>query len=182
MLERIVERSVSWAIDHAKLVVALALALTVAAAVYTARTLTMDTDTARMSNPQLPWKQQMAQINAAFPQNVGLLVVMIDGENPDTAEIAAAALFAKMQERTDLFDTVRRPDGGPFFDRFGMMLLPTAELEQTANSVIQAQGFLGTLAADPSLRGLFDMLSLAMEGVAQQAIDFASLEQRLSLI
>ncbi len=182
MLERIVERSVAWAIDHAKLVIALALVLTVAAAVYTARTLTMDTDTARMINAELPWKQHMAHINAAFPQNVGLLVVMVDGENPDTAENAAAALFAKMQERTDLFDTVRRADGGPFFDQYGMMLLPTEELKQTANSVIRAQGFVGSLAADPSLRGLFDVLSLAMEGVAQKATDFASLERPLSLI
>ena len=182
MLERIVERSVAWAIDHAKLVIALALALTVAAAVYTARTLTMDTDTARMINAKLPWKQQMAHINAAFPQNVGLLVVMVDGANPDTAENAGAALFAKMQERTDLFDTVRRADGGDFFDQYGMMLLPTEELQQTANSVIRAQGFVGSLAADPSLRGLFDVLSLAMEGVANKATDFASLERPLSLI
>ncbi|NJM92990.1 MAG: MMPL family transporter, partial [Rhodospirillaceae bacterium] len=182
MLERIVERSVAWAIDHAKLVIALSVVLTVAAAVYTARTLTMDTDTARMINAELPWKQQMAHINAAFPQNVGLLVVMVDGENPDTAENAAAALFAQMKERTDLFDTVRRADGGPFFDQYGMMLLPTEELQQTANSVIRAQGFVGSLAADPSLRGLFDVLSLAMEGVAQKATDFASLERPLSLI
>src|SRR5262245_26154202 len=182
MLERIVERSVAWAIGHAKLVVALALALTVAAALYTAHTLTMDTDTARMINNKLPWKQQMAQINAAFPQNVGLLVVMIDGANPDTAENGAAALFAKMQERADLFATVRRADGGPFFDQYGMMLLPTEDLEQTSNEVIRAQAFLGPLAADPSLRGLFDMLSLAMEGVAQKAIDFSILEKRLTVI
>ena len=182
MLERIVERSVAWAIGHAKLVIALALVLTIAAALYTARTLTMDTDTARMINAELPWKQQMARINAAFPQNVGLLVVMIDSKNPDTAETAAAALFAKMRERTDLFATVRRADGGHFFDQYGMMLLPTEELEQTSNSVIRAQGFLGTLSADPSLRGLFDVLSLAMEGVAHQATDFASLERPLSLI
>lgn len=182
MIERIVERSVAWAVDHAKLVIALVLALTVAAAIFTARNLTMDTDTARMINQSLPWKQQMAEIGAAFPQNTALLVVMVDGTNPDTAETAAAALFAKMQERADLFDSVRRPDGGPFFDQYGMMLLPTEQLQQTADSVIRAQGFLGTLSADPSLRGLFDMLSLAMEGVAQKAIDFASLEQRLSLI
>ena len=182
MLERIVERSVAWAVDHAKLVVALALALTIAAVLYTARTLTMDTDTARMINAALPWKQQMAQINAAFPQNVGLLVVMVDGKTPDATEDAAAALFARMQERTDLFDTVRRADGGSFFDRYGMMLLPTEDLQQTANSVIRAQPFIASLAADPSLRGLFDVLSLAMEGVARNATDFASLERPLSAI
>ncbi len=182
MIERIVERSVAWAIAHARLVLLLCLALTVAAGFYAARTLTMDTDTARMIAPDLPWKQEMLRINAAFPQNVGLLVVMIDGRTPDAAEDAAAALFERMKQRTDLFETVRRADGGPFYDQYGLMLLDTAELQQIARSVIRAQPFIASLAADPSLRGLFDVLSLAMEGVARNATDFASLERPLSAI
>jgi hopanoid biosynthesis associated RND transporter like protein HpnN len=182
MLERFVERSVAWAIAHAKLVIALSLALTVAAAFYAAHTLKMDTDTARMISADLPWKQEMAKINTAFPQNVGLLVVMIDGRTPDAAEDAAAALFAKMTERSDLFDTVRRADGGPFYDQYGLMLLSTKDLDQISRSVIRAQPFIASLAADPSLRGLFDVLSLAMEGVARNVTDFASLERPLSAI
>ncbi len=182
MLERIVERSVAWAIAHAKLVIALSLALTIAAAVYAANTLKMDTDTARMIAADLPWKQEMAKINTAFPQNVGLLVVMIDGRTPDAAEDAAATLFAKMKERPELFDTVRRADGGPFYDQYGLMLLSTKDLDQISRSVIRAQPFIASLAADPSLRGLFDVLSLAMEGVARNVTDFASLERPLSAI
>jgi hypothetical protein len=124
----------------------------------------------------------MARINAAFPQNAGQLVVMIDGSTPDLAEDAAAALSAKMKERPDLFDTVRRPDGGPFYDQYGMMLLDTKDLDQIARSVIRAQPFIASLAADPSLRGLFDVLSLAMEGIARKATDFASVERPLSAI
>jgi hopanoid biosynthesis associated RND transporter like protein HpnN len=182
MIERIAERSVAWATVHAKLVIALVVALTIAAGIYTARTLTMDTDTARMISPSLPWKQEMARINAAFPHNVGLLVVMIDGQTPDVTEDAATALFARMAERKDLFDTVRRADGGPFYDRYGLMLLDTKELDQIARSIIRAQPFIASLAADPSLRGLFDVLSLAMEGVARNATDFRSLERPLSAI
>ncbi|WP_119300986.1 MMPL family transporter [Dongia deserti] len=182
MIERIVERSVAWAIAHAKLVILLCLALTVAAGLYAARNLTMDTDTARMISPDLPWKQEMAKINAAFPQNVGLLVAMVDGRTPDAAEDAAATLFAKMKERTDLFETVRRADGGPFYDRYGLMLLDTKDLDRIARSVIRAQPFIASLAADPSLRGLFNVLSLAMEGVARKATDFASLERPLAAI
>ena len=182
MLDRIVERSVAWAIAHARLVIAVCLALTVASVIYTARTLTMDTDTSRMISPSLPWKQAQFRINAEFPQNVGLLVVMIDGQSPDLAEDAAAALYAKMKERTDLFDTVRRADGGPFYDQYGLMLLDTKDLDQISRSVIRAQPFIASLAADPSLRGLFDVLSLAMEGVARKATDFASLERPLSAI
>ena len=182
MLDRIVERSVAWAIAHALQVIALCFALTVVSAVYTAYTLTMDTDTSRMISPSLPWKQAQFRINAEFPQNVGLLVVMIDGQSPDLAEDAAAALYAKMKERTDLFDTVRRADGGPFYDQYGLMLLDTKDLDQISRSVIRAQPFIASLATDPSLRGLFDVLSLAMEGVARKATDFASLERPLSEI
>src|SRR5262245_49968571 len=169
MLDRIVEQAVAWAIARAKLVIVLCLVLTVAAAAYAARTLTMDTDTSRMISPELPWKQEQARINAAFPQNVGLLVGMIDGQTPDAAEDAAANLFAKMKKRADLFDSVRRPDGGPFYDQYGLMLLDTKDLEQISRSVIRAQPFIASLATDPSLRGLFDVLSLAMEGVARKA-------------
>ena len=182
MLERIVERSVAWAIAHAKLVIALSLALTVAAAFYAAHTLKMDSNTANMISPSLPWKQEMQRIDVAFPQDSGLLVVMIDSQTPDLAEDAAARLFAKISERTDLFQSVRRPDGGPFFDRYGLLFLDTKALEQVSQSIIRAQPFIASLAADPSLRGLFDVLSLAMEGVARKATDFASLERPLSTI
>ena len=181
-MERFVEGLVARSVAAAKLVVVLVLALTIAAGIYAARTLTMDTNTANMISPELPWKQQMARINAAFPQNSGLLVVVIDGRNADLAENAAARLYAAMAERKDLFDSVRRADGGPFFDRYGMLLLPTKDLQKIANSVIRAQPFIASLAADPSLRGLFDVLSLAMEGVARKATDFASLERPLSAI
>jgi hopanoid biosynthesis associated RND transporter like protein HpnN len=181
-MERFVEKLVARSVANAKLVVALFLLLTVAAGIYTARTLSMDTNTANMIAADLPWKQEMARINATFPQNSGLLVVVIDGRTADVAEDAAAKLFAAMSERGDLFDTVRRGDGGPFYDRYGLLLLPTGDLQQIARSIIRAQPFIASLAADPSLRGLFDVLSLAMEGVARKATDFASLERPLSAI
>lgn len=181
-MERFVHDLVARAIAHAKLVILAVLLLTVAAGVYAARTLKMDTDTTNMIAPELPWKQEMAHIARTFPQNAGLLVVVIDGRNADLAEIAAARLSARAAERTDLFSSVRRADGGPFFDRYGMMLLPQKDLEQISRSIIQAQPFIASLAADPSLRGLFDVLSLAMEGVSRKAFDFAFLEQKLSAI
>jgi hypothetical protein len=182
MLERVVERSVAWAIAHAKLVILLCLALTVAAAVYSAETLKMDSDTANMISPALPWKQEMRRIDAQFPQDAGLLVIMVDSRTPDLAEDAAARLYAKVAERTDLFQSVRRADGGPFFDRYGLLFLDIKDLQQVSDSTIRAQPFIASLAADPSLRGLFDMLSLAMEGVSRKATDFKSVERPLSAI
>ena len=182
MLERFVERSVAWAIAHAKLVIVLCLALTVASAVHSARTLKMDSDTANMIAPNLPWKQEMKRIDATFPQDSGLLVIMVDGPTPDLTEDTTAQLYAKIAERTDLFQSVRRADGGPFFDRYGLLFLDTKYLEKVSQSIIKAQPFIASLAADPSLRGLFNVLSLAMEGIQRKATDFASIERPLSTI
>lgn len=178
-MERFVANMVTRAVANAKLVIAVCLILALAAGFYSARYLSLDSNTANMISAKLPWKQQMADINQAFPQNVGLLVVMVDGRNADVAEEATARLYAELAKRTDLFATVRRADGGPFFDRYGLMLLDAKDLQQIANSIIRAQPFIASLAADPSLRGLFDVLSLAMEGVARKATDFASIEKPL---
>src|SRR5690606_21768078 len=97
------------------------------AGTYTARNITFDTNTTNMISPDLPWRQELARFNTLFPKNTALLVVMVDGTTPDIAEDAAAALFARIETRPDLFATARRPDGGPFFERYGLLFLPTEQ-------------------------------------------------------
>ena len=69
-----------------------------------------------------------------------------------------------MRARPDLFTYVRRPDGGEFFDRNGPLFLSPAELQKISDKLIEAQPLIGTLARDPSLRGLFDTLALFVKG------------------
>jgi hopanoid biosynthesis associated RND transporter like protein HpnN len=182
MLERLVGAIVAWSERRALLLVILSLLLTAGAGVFTARHLGMDTDTANMISPDLSWRKDLAHFNSLFPQNTGLLVVMIDGKTPDAAEDAAAALFAKIEARKDLFATARRADGGPFFEKYGLLFLPTDQVQKIADAVIEAQPFIGSLTQDPSLRGLFDVLSLAMQGVMQKAGSIDRLEKPLAAI
>jgi hopanoid biosynthesis associated RND transporter like protein HpnN len=182
MLEAFVTRLVTWSERRAALLVVLSLLLTVAAGAFTARHLSMDTDTANMISPDLPWRKELAHFNTLFPQNTGLLVVMIDGKTPDAAEDAAAALFSKIQTRKDLFATVRRADGGPYFEKYGLLFLPVDQVQKIADAVIEAQPFIGSLTQDPSLRGLFDVFSLAMDGIIQKAASVDRLEKPLSAI
>ena len=182
MLDRLFRIVVAWSVRYARSFIIGMLVLTALAATYTARNISFDTDTTNMISPDLPWRQELAHFNKQFPQNIGLLVVMIDGKTPDIAEDAAAALFEKIQARPDLFATARRPDGGPFFARYGMLFLPTEQVQKIADAVIEAQPFIGSLSQDPSLRGLFDVLSLAMQGVMQKASGVERLEKPLSQI
>ncbi|WP_374374632.1 MMPL family transporter [Dongia sp.] len=182
MLDRLFAAIVAWSVRYARSFVLGMLLLTAAAGTYTARNISFDTDTTNMISPDLSWRQELAKFNALFPQNIGLLVVMVDGQTPDIAEDAAAALFERIQARPDLFATARRPDGGAFFQRDGLLFLPTEQVQKIANAVIEAQPFIGSLSQDPSLRGLFDVLSLAMQGVMQNSADVSRLEKPLAQI
>src|SRR5689334_3990592 len=149
---------------------------------YAATHLSIDTDTNKLISENVPWRQREAAFDRAFPQNTALLAIVIDGATPDQADDAAAALTARLKSRPELFKTVRRPDGGEFFVRNGLLFLPLSEVQQTADEMIAAQPLIGALAADPSLRGLFDALSLGLEGVKTGDADMAKLEDPLDAI
>src|ERR1700684_2768423 len=119
-IARIVESSRS----HAAILVAVLLALTVAGGIYSARNITIDTDLDKLISQDLPWRQREAEMDKAFPQNVELLVAVVDGKTPDQAEDAAAALSEKLKSEDTLFRNVRVPDGITYFRQDGILFLP----------------------------------------------------------
>jgi hopanoid biosynthesis associated RND transporter like protein HpnN len=155
---------VGWCSRHAWLVIALALVAGAGFGWVSANRLSIDTDTDRLLSEKLIWRQREITFDKEFPQNSDLIAVVVSGSTPEQAESATAALTAKLAGSA-LFTSVTRPDGGPFFDRNGLMLLPTADVQNLADSMIKAQALIGNIAADPSLRGLANTLSLFLEGV-----------------
>ena len=157
-------RVVEFARRRAAFVLAVSLLLSVASGLYAATHLKVDTDINHMLPSGLAWRQDELELDAAFPQNVDLLVVVIDGQTGDLADRAAHDLAGRMSARPDLFTYVRRPDGGEFFDRNGPLFLSVGALQEISDKIIEAQPLIGTLARDPSLRGLFDTLKLFVTG------------------
>lgn len=149
---------------------------------YAARHLGFDSNTENLLSPDLPWKQRQAALNELFPENKNVLLVVLDGPDGASADQAARDLAARLQERGDVIASVRRPDGGAFFEQNGLLFLSSEKLQDLADRLIAAQGLIGPLAADPSLRGLFGTLDLALEGVARGETDFASLEAPLAAL
>ena len=150
---------------HPLPVTLVASALAIAAVVYVAGNIAIDTDSAKLISSHVPWRERSAVFDAAFPQKTDLIAIVIDGATPEIAERAGAVLTELLAARSDLLLHVRRPDGGPFFDRNGLLFLDTDTLSRTTEQLIAAQPILGTLAVDPSVRGLMDTLQLALEGV-----------------
>ncbi|HXE16432.1 MAG TPA: MMPL family transporter [Stellaceae bacterium] len=141
------------------------LVLTVIGAIFAAQNIKIDTDIDKLMSPDLQWRQREAEMERAFPQNVDLLVVVVDGDTPDRAEDASAELAEYLAKKTDTFKSVRRAASGEFFEREGLLFLSKQSIERVTGQIIAAQPLLGTLAADPSLRGVFDALDLAAQGV-----------------
>jgi len=142
-------------------VVALSGALTVAAAAYFVDSVAIDTDTTDMLSAELQFRRDDRAIDAAFPQFVDTIVVVIDGDNPDRIDDAASALAERLRDRPALFGDVFDPAGHPFFRRNGLLYLDLDELYALGDRLAEAQPFLGALWTDPSLRGLAEMLDLA---------------------
>jgi hopanoid biosynthesis associated RND transporter like protein HpnN len=161
----LIGRVVAASTGHPLIVLLVGVVLTGTALVYTARHFAMTANTAGLISPKLEWRQRELAFEAAFPQLENLTMVVIDGATPELADNAARRLAAALRGKPDLFRTVRRPDGGEFFERNGLLLLPLDQVAATAAALIRAQPLLAPLAADPSLRGVMTALSNVLEGV-----------------
>lgn len=157
-----------------RLVAGIVLLLALLAALAVWRYLGVDTDTDHLFAARLPWRQQEIAFARAFPQTSDLLVVVIDSPIPEAAEATAAALARELAADPAHFRSVRRPDADPYFDREGLLFLDRRELSALLDRIVDAQPFLGQLAADPSLRGLFAALALMGTGVAAGEADLSA--------
>jgi uncharacterized protein len=150
---------------YARLVIIGFLLAAITSASYFARHVVVTTDTNQLMSSSLPWRQQEAMLDLAFPQRVDRILVVIDAATPEAAADAADALVNELSPRSDVIRTISRVDGGEFFERNGILFRSLDEVRRDTSDLISAQPFLGTLAADPTLRGVFRALSQALEGV-----------------
>ncbi|TXN23151.1 MMPL family transporter [Methylobacterium sp. WL19] len=160
-----IERLVAFSVQRRWLVIGLVALLTVGSAALAAHLFRINTDVERLIDTDVPWRQDEINYEKAFPQRTGTLVAVIDGKTPEVAEQAAATLAQALLDHPNQIETVYRPDGGPFYDKNGFLLMPQEELTKTMDQLVQQQGLLGPLAADPSLRGLMRVLGLGARGI-----------------
>ncbi|MBI1273250.1 MAG: MMPL family transporter [Alphaproteobacteria bacterium] len=165
MLTTLIVAIVDWCRRFSWPVLLCAITLTGFGVWYTAHHFKMNTDVNTLLASDLGWRINEKELERAFPQHNDLLLIVIEGRNSGEAESAAARLYEKLQQTPSLYHSIKRPDALPFYRQNGLLLLDTAELTETTNQLMQAQPLLGTLAADPSLRGLFGTLSLVLEGI-----------------
>jgi hypothetical protein len=150
-------------------VLALATFVTIASGYYTDTHFAINTNTNEFISARLQWRQNLIALDKAFPQRVDQIVVVIDGATPELAEAAAQSLTDNLKRHPDLYQSVVRPDGGPYFNQNALLFPPVADLRQTMKGLYQARPFLMALAYDPSLRGIVKAVSFINKGVHTKA-------------
>jgi uncharacterized protein len=162
----IIERIVAACSRAPRFVAALLIGLGLACGYYTSVKFDMDTDSTKLISPEVDWRKREIHFDSLFPQTVNLILVVVDGDTPELAESGTQALNDALAGDKKRFAAVRRPDGGDFFNKNGLLFLSTAEVKTNTDQMVSAAPFLGPMASDPSLRGIMTSLKTALMGVA----------------
>ena len=159
------------------------LVLALVSGFYVAGHASIDSDTGKLVDPNLPWEKASDDLDRQFPQNADLLVAVIDGATPEQAADAATVLAHALAQQKNLFSDVRDPEANPYLRRNGLLLLLSpAEVQDFCDHIISAQPFLGTIAADPSVRGVLGAIDLLAQGALRNEVASAQIDGPLNLL
>ena len=178
----LVGRIVAVSIRHSLIVLLATLAATAAALVYLSQNFAMTAETGQLISPKLDWRKRVIEFDKAFPQLLNLTMIVVDGATPELADDGAKRLASALQQRPDLFHNVRRPDGGRFFERNGLLLLSMDDVRSVTDALIKVQPLLSALAADPSLAGAMKMLNVTLLGVDAGDVKLKDIEPQLKAL
>ena len=151
--------------------VGVVLALALVALGWTATHFAMTTDTGELISPSTPWRVDETAVETHFPSLKDSILIVVDGATPEIAGHGADQLAAALGADKAHFVLVRRPDGGDFFAREGMLFGSVGDVKAATQRLIDAQPLLGPLAGDPSLRGIARAIDTAASGAARGDAD-----------
>ena len=158
------------------IVIGVTVVVTLLAALFAATHLDMDADEGKLLAADLPFKQAEERMSRTFPESYADLVIVLDAPSPGQAQVAADKLLERLLRRTDVIEAVRTTAGTAFFQRNGLLYLSTADLQTLSDKLVEAQPVLGTLARDPTTRGLASLLALMAEGVSRKEASIMDLD------
>lgn len=164
---------------RAPLIVLLYVVAILLSLIVSVRYLGLDTNTSNLFAASLPWRQQQIRFERTFPQFNNLIVAVVRARTPEQSDETAKGLAGAIAKDPRHFIDVSRPGSGPFYRQQGLLLLPEAKLVTLLNNIIEAQPFLGQLAADPSAAGLFNSLGLIAQGVKEGQADLKPYDTEL---
>ncbi|MBT3811809.1 MAG: MMPL family transporter [Gammaproteobacteria bacterium] len=148
---------------YAWLIIGMALLLTGLSIYYAKDHLGVNNNSSEMLSPDLPFQKNFKRLETAFPQDTNAILFVVDTPTPEETAIAASNLLKRLENNSDFFESSYIPDDNAFFRQQAFLYLSTAELDKLASNLTDAQPFIGYLAQNYHLQGLFSILTEALE-------------------
>ena len=148
---------------YAWLIIAMALLLTGLSIYYAKDHLGVNNNSSEMLSPDLPFQKNYKRLETAFPQDTNAILFVVDTPTPEETAIAASNLLKRLESNSDYFESSYIPDDNAFFRQQAFLYLSNEELDKLASNLTDAQPFIGYLAQNYHLQGLFYILTEALE-------------------
>ncbi len=145
-------------LNNARILLGISLIITSVLLFFTVKNFSINTDLTQMISNDLPFRRVVQKYHAQFPNLVGSIAVVIEGDNPANVREARNLLADRLQREKTLFSAVYAPGKGSFWDKNALLYLSGKELEQQGDTLSEMQPFLALLSQDFSLSGLFSVL------------------------
>ena len=163
------ERWVRWVVQRPLRTITASILVSAIAAGVAATSLGLDTDEDAMFSSTASYAAKRATFEAAFPALTDPVIILIEGADGAAVARQTQALKTRLLAQAEHFPAVLDPESRSFFERHGLLYLPTDELADVVDKLIAAQPLLGHFAQNPSLHGLAGMLSHGLESEAPPA-------------
>nr|WP_276552921.1 MMPL family transporter [Bradyrhizobium elkanii] len=162
-------------------VVIISVLLSIGAGFYTARNFSINTDINKLISPDLDWRKRDNQFEEAFDRE-RLILAVVEAATPELTSSAAKALTAKLQADKKNFEAITALGSGEFFEKNGLLFLPTEEVGKVAGQLEAAAPLIEIMAGDPSIRGLTGALETGLAGVKRGQVKLDNTAPPFNLI
>ncbi|MEY9170186.1 hopanoid biosynthesis associated RND transporter like protein HpnN [Bradyrhizobium elkanii] len=162
-------------------VVIFSVLLSIGAGFYTARNFSINTDINKLISPDLDWRKRDNQFEEAFDRE-RLILAVVEAATPELTSSAAKALTAKLQADEKNFEAITALGSGEFFEKNGLLFLPTEEVGKVAGQLESAAPLIEIMAGDPSIRGLTGALETGLAGVKRGQVKLDNAAPPFNLI
>jgi hopanoid biosynthesis associated RND transporter like protein HpnN len=181
VLQSIVVAIVRACTRFATLVVVAGLLLAVGAGYYAAHHFAINTDINSLIAQNLDWRQRDQAFDRAFDRDATILAV-VEAATPELTNAAADALYQKLKDDKANFQSIQQLGGGEFFERNGLLFLPTEEVAKITGQFESAAPLIEIMAGDPSIRGLTGALETGLAGVKRGQVKLDDTGRPFNLI
>jgi hopanoid biosynthesis associated RND transporter like protein HpnN len=148
---------------HARVVLWATAVTTLAAVVYAALQLGVNTHHSAILSDDMPFWRDYNEFAEVFPILDEALLVVVDAESSGAALEAAQALAERLAQQPEAYDDIYVPGGDEYFQRHALLYLEVEELQDLADQLAGVQPLLAEVAEDSSLQHLATVLREGIE-------------------